>query len=456
GFAGYTFTPDLVLSSQTATTNLPVSGNIVLEGSEGVVAGSNVAVGLYPKSEFDANNKDNNKATGYSITNGNVVTIAHSDLEYNTQYVLEVWENSFNTSATPTRANATQTFTYTTEAAPSELIAVGPRTVLGFDKFANDTYTSLKLSSDNKLEIVGSTTANRGVVISDNSVTLAGNSFTKKAYLQGGGSSSQGCYIHFKVSGNCKITVYNNSETLARTLKLDKGAIGTSYNVLSESNNALTYNYNGGATDFYVYSAGSGIEVYGIVIEHDLSRSESTTYSGAHTWNFHEGDWGSTATQLEQYTDWSNGGSGYFYHQTFPSDYDGLSTIGFDNIDVIKGLRFNKGRYLSLDYSSEWKHMYIDNQQIVIPGLVNGQKVKLTAYTNSGGCNVTATNATGTAALTTTQGSVYEFTATGGDVTLNFPNPAWIWKIEVTEVQATWEYTEGGKITADEGIVISG
>ena len=427
---------NITLSTQTSLSNLPITGNILLEASENVAVGDGgVSVGLYLKSEFDANDKSTDKATGYSITD-NVITITHSELEYDSEYVLEVWENSFKTSGTPVKNNNTQTFTYTTASAPA-LTAVGPTTVLGFNVFNNGTYTSSALGSDNHIEIVGGTSNNKYIQINEQGVTLEGHTFTKYANLHGGGSSSSGCYIHFKVTGNCKITVYNNSANNNRTLKLDKGAIGTS--ATSGSNNTLTYNYNGGATDFYVYSQSMGIYVYGIVIEEDLSGPNNNTQASAYTWDFHSGSWGSSATQLEQYTDWSNGGSGNYYHQQFPTTYDGSYPIGFD-IDIIRGLRFNKGTWLSLDYSSEWLHMFVNNQQITIPtSLTAGQKIKLTAYTDAGGCSVTATNATGTAVLTTTA-TEYEFTATGGAVTLNFPNPSWIWKIEVTELLATWTY----------------
>ena len=75
--------------------------------------------------------------------------------------------------------------------------------------------------------------------------------------------------VNFTVSGACTIEIYacsaNRSET--RTLKVDTGSFGATVKQFSLDGNISksTYNYTGnGEKDIYIYSASSGINLYGI------------------------------------------------------------------------------------------------------------------------------------------------------------------------------------------------
>jgi hypothetical protein len=114
------------------------------------------------------------------------------------------------------------------------------------------------------LDVVGGT---GGVRRTTNAVTIDDYSFTHRLDLRGGGTwntdlAQANRVIHFKAEKPCVVTVYANSSSAGRTLKItDKnnavlGEYGTTGTPGKVDMNVTE------ATDIYIYSAGSGIEVY--------------------------------------------------------------------------------------------------------------------------------------------------------------------------------------------------
>lgn len=114
---------------------------------------------------------------------------------------------------------------------------------------------------------------------SDATVTIDGSNkslddynFTKRLKLGGTGSASSR-NVHFIVAGNSKITVYGmtSSSNNERTLNIDKGTFGNTVATLVHSGSDLgkvVYNHVGTENaDIYIYSAGSGFNIYGIKVE---------------------------------------------------------------------------------------------------------------------------------------------------------------------------------------------
>lgn len=128
--------------------------------------------------------------------------------------------------------------------------------------------TSSKQYCD-KFTIVG--TPDKSVAIDGSSKTIDDVSFTHCAKLGGSGSSTYR-YISFAVSGPCKIKVYGatSSSGNSRSLAISSGAtpigssLKTGFCTSSSTPVAETYEYEGGATNIYIYSTNSGYNVYGI------------------------------------------------------------------------------------------------------------------------------------------------------------------------------------------------
>lgn len=119
-------------------------------------------------------------------------------------------------------------------------------------------------------------TSEKNVTIDSAPTTIDDVQFTHRLKLNGSGNSSYR-HLWFDVTGNCTVTIYLMSakSTEERTLNI---ATGSFSNVVSTmpagaSPAKLSYNYNGSATRIYLYSANSGINLYGI----KLAYPEPTT-----------------------------------------------------------------------------------------------------------------------------------------------------------------------------------
>ncbi len=145
-------------------------------------------------------------------------------------------------------------------------VSVNAQTVYDFSNWDAITYTST--TTKDGLTVTAS--SDKTVAVDANSKSIDGYTFTKRLKFGGGGSSTTR-YASFEIPGNGTITAYYMSSKSgdARTLNI---ATGTFNNVVASAPNdgnsigSITYSYTGNeATTVYVYSAGSGINLYGIV-----------------------------------------------------------------------------------------------------------------------------------------------------------------------------------------------
>ena len=98
--------------------------------------------------------------------------------------------------------------------------------------------------------------------------TLNGTSYSTMLALGGGGAVSYRSVV-FDVTGPCTIKVVGKSSgSTTRTLVVSDGSsqIGSMSETSSLTENS--YSYTGGAGKLYLYSAGSGINLYQISVEY--------------------------------------------------------------------------------------------------------------------------------------------------------------------------------------------
>lgn len=112
--------------------------------------------------------------------------------------------------------------------------------------------------------------------ISSTDVDELANDITKRVYFDGWGSTTNK-YVHVKVLGRSKITVFGRSgdDANARTLVLKCGDETKNIIAAGGSVSSDYYVYTGTEpTDVYVYSSNSGIYLYGIKVEQTLDQFE--------------------------------------------------------------------------------------------------------------------------------------------------------------------------------------
>ena len=112
--------------------------------------------------------------------------------------------------------------------------------------------------------------------ISPTDVDGLANDITKRVYFDGMGSTTDK-YVHVKVLGRSKITVFGRSgdDANARTLVLKCGDETKNITAAGGSVSSDYYVYTGTEpTDVYVYSSNSGIYLYGIKVEPTLNQFE--------------------------------------------------------------------------------------------------------------------------------------------------------------------------------------
>ena len=112
-------------------------------------------------------------------------------------------------------------------------------------------------------------TADKAVIVDASAQTVGDRQFTHRLKFGGSGNADYR-HVWFDVTGNCSVTVWLTSSSGsgdARTLNIAGGSFGDVLSTMSApagSVNTQTYQYSGGATRLYLYSASSGINLYGI------------------------------------------------------------------------------------------------------------------------------------------------------------------------------------------------
>ena len=140
------------------------------------------------------------------------------------------------------------------------------------------------ISDDAFVSLLGSITANQTVnglnivATSEKNVQVEamieqqvfdGYTFTHRFKLNGTGANNSR-HLKFAVTGACTIDVYlvSGSSEVQRTLNVAIGSFGTNVTELVAGTTIAkqTYEYTGGATDIYMYSKNSGINIYQICV----------------------------------------------------------------------------------------------------------------------------------------------------------------------------------------------
>lgn len=127
-------------------------------------------------------------------------------------------------------------------------------------------------------------TSDKSVTIDENSKTFDETSYTVRLKLGGTGGFSDGepvsRILAFDVTGDCDITVHclSASGSSERELYVDAGEkdnqIGDipAHGAISDyTSSEATISYSGDATTIYMYSASSGINIYGIYVTYASS-----------------------------------------------------------------------------------------------------------------------------------------------------------------------------------------
>ena len=135
------------------------------------------------------------------------------------------------------------------------------------DAAFNNLGTITTTQTVNGLNIVA--TSEKNIQVQANAQEIDGQDFTYRLRLNGTGNKDYR-HLKFAVTGACTIDVYlmsGNSEE-QRTLNVATGSFGNNVTALTAGTTIAkqTYEYTGGATDIYMYSANSGINIYQICV----------------------------------------------------------------------------------------------------------------------------------------------------------------------------------------------
>lgn len=165
-------------------------------------------------------------------------------------------------------ADATATLTITVEA--KQINAVTDK-FWKFDEWASGEFASTTVVDDLECLLDGSKSK-----MSTSNATIDGEPFATR--FQFGGKSNinnkADRVLHFKVDGNCKITVYIGSNGAGRFVHLVQGSLSEDNCVAeaeSDAKKSFIYENTSGASDFYLYCTGNAVDVYGIKVWHGES-----------------------------------------------------------------------------------------------------------------------------------------------------------------------------------------
>ena len=128
-------------------------------------------------------------------------------------------------------------------------------------------------------------TTTKTVVIDENSKEIDNILFTSRLKL-GGTGSSDARLLSFRVDGECYIDIYatSASSTEDRVLNIDKNSFGNTIATVDAwagTATKSTYHYTGSSTTIYIYSAASGVNIYGIQVR----SGEPSEPENARFWN---------------------------------------------------------------------------------------------------------------------------------------------------------------------------
>ena len=202
----------------------------------------------------------------YASSNTNVATVDNNGTVTGVSVGTATITASFAGNDSYAAASDSYTINVTAATTPSTLSAVSDY-IWKFNNWDVETYTQTVV--DDNLEIVAS--SSKAVDINSKSGTADNIAFTKICKL-GGAGSAEGRYVHVKVAADTKVTVYatTGKDGTERTINIATGAWD---NVVSTFTSSSTSTIASGSincssvTDVYVYSAGSGINLYGIKVE---------------------------------------------------------------------------------------------------------------------------------------------------------------------------------------------
>lgn len=156
-------------------------------------------------------------------------------------------------------------------------VSANAQTLYDFTNWDVATYSSTV--TKNGLTVTAN--SDKTIAVAKSSQSIDGYNFTKTLKLGGGGGETYR-YASITIPGNGTITAYfmSGKSGDSRTLKI---ATSTFNNSVAEKANdgtsidKVSYTYTGGEeTTVYVYSAGSGINLYGIVYDPNGSSDEPT------------------------------------------------------------------------------------------------------------------------------------------------------------------------------------
>ncbi len=152
--------------------------------------------------------------------------------------------------------------------------------------FSDADFNALGTISEEKavrnLHIVA--TSDKPVVVDANNKTLDDINFTHRLKLGGTGNAAYR-HLWFDVSGSCTVTVYlmsaSTSDTSPRTLNVATGSFDNVAGTMTAEPSTLgkqVYTYTGPATRIFLYSANSGINLYGIRLNGSGSQGTNVLY----------------------------------------------------------------------------------------------------------------------------------------------------------------------------------
>ena len=190
-------------------------------------------------------------------------------------------------------AGATLTVTNTaavSSSCDSEEPEPEPQPSAEIDTVRIDTWWNMSDDDFKNLGTITSSTAVRDLLIvanSDNPVTVDGSSktldnisFTSRLKL-GGTGAAEYRHLEFLVTGECTIEAYllSSSSTADRELTVAAGTFSNSIGSMPASGTIFSkqsVHYTGNATRIYLYSASSGINIYGIRLTYSEGPSALT------------------------------------------------------------------------------------------------------------------------------------------------------------------------------------
>ena len=114
--------------------------------------------------------------------------------------------------------------------------------------------------------------SDKKVTIDGNSKTFGDYSYTQRLKFGGAGNAESGRYLSFAVPAGANVTVHfahASSSGDARNMVLALGDFAsevTRKEVAAGSTETLTYTNSGSASTAYLYSASSGLNVYGVIV----------------------------------------------------------------------------------------------------------------------------------------------------------------------------------------------